>query len=82
MAKTQADLTNNLTKTYTRCGKKHLGTVIKLELNSRTNHYATPGTVPECESQGLFPFGKTCAYRALCYDQYDSPNEISKEKQS
>ncbi len=71
--------TNNATrnakkqKDYTceRCGKEHLGTFIYLELNNRTNHFATPGRVPEGESQGLFPFGKTCAYRALGHERFD-----------
>ena len=58
-------------RTCERCGKKHLGTFVWLELNNRTGHYATPGRVPEGESQGLFAFGKTCAYRALGHERLD-----------
>lgn len=62
----------------TRCGRKELGTVVYLELNNRTNHYATPGRVPADESQGLFPFGKTCAHRALAWERLDDHRATAK----
>jgi hypothetical protein len=36
-----------------------------LELNFTNNLYYLPGVVPAKESQGSFPFGKTCAKRQL-----------------
>jgi len=57
--------------TCTRCGKKHLSEFVYLELNNRTNHYATPGRVPPPDSQGLLRFGKTCARRALAHERME-----------
>ena len=48
-----------------RCGKKHLGTFVWLELDSVTLLYAMPGTITAADSQGLFPFGVSCAHRVL-----------------
>ncbi len=50
--------------TCQRCGKKHLELFVWLELNCLTGRYQAPGTVPQRESQGLFPFGATCAKKA------------------
>ena len=36
-----------------------------LELNQRTGLYQKPGTVPQAESQGSFPFGASCAASVL-----------------
>lgn len=58
--------------TCTRCGKRHLSEFIFLELNAITGHFATPGTIPPSESQGLFRFGKTCAHRALAHERLDA----------
>ncbi len=38
-----------------------LGDIVWLELNNRTGKYYRDGDVSEEESQGLFPFGRTCA---------------------
>jgi hypothetical protein len=54
-----------LDTTCERCGKKHLGEFVFLELNQITGRYAAPGTVPAPESQGLFRFGRACARRVL-----------------
>jgi hypothetical protein len=53
------------TKPCERCGKHHLSTVVWLELNTVTGLYSQPGTVPAEASQGVFPFGPTCAARVL-----------------
>lgn len=52
-------------QTCERCGKKHLGKFVYLELNQRTGRYYQPGEVPPAESQGLFPFGRACAVNQL-----------------
>lgn len=52
-----------------RCGKKHLGSFVWLELNNRTNQFNTIGSVPPADSQGLFPFGKACAKTQLREEQ-------------
>lgn len=44
-----------------RCGKRHIGEFVWLELNSHTGQYGTPGSVPANQSQGLFRFGRACA---------------------
>lgn len=36
-----------------------------LELNNVTNRYHPEGVVPEDDSQGMFPFGTTCARKVL-----------------
>lgn len=48
----------------TRCGEQLTGRIAWLELNNLTNLFCIPGTVDEQESQGLFPFGYTCAKQA------------------
>jgi hypothetical protein len=55
-----------------RCGKKHLAEFVWLELNAVTGRYGEPGSVPPNESQGLFPFGATCARR-----ETSSPRGVS-----
>lgn len=54
-------------RTCERCGKKHLDEFVFLELNNKTNRFAVPGSIPDGDSQGLFPFGKQCAYQALAH---------------
>ena len=51
--------------TCERCGKKHLGAFVWLELNACTGRYHKPGEVPQAESQGLFRFGPACANAVL-----------------
>lgn len=43
--------------------KQHLKreTCVWLELNCTTGVYSEVGSVPELESQGCYPFGRTCA---------------------
>jgi hypothetical protein len=41
------------------------GREMMLELDQRTNTYHNTGGVPEEDSQGWFPFGKTCAQKKL-----------------
>jgi hypothetical protein len=53
------------TATCQRCGKRHITGWVYLELNSRTNTWHRPGSVPPEESQGLFRFGIACARTAL-----------------
>jgi hypothetical protein len=52
-------------RTCARCGKRHLGAFVWLELNTVTGTYHEPGTVPPEQSQGLFPFGGQCAKQAI-----------------
>ena len=57
-------------RTCERCGKRHLGEFVYLELNQRTGRYYLPGYVPEVHSQGLFPFGRTCARNQLKHTEF------------
>lgn len=44
-----------------RCGEMlYQENTIWLEFNAATNTYHKPGTVPEEQSQGIFPFGRGC----------------------
>jgi hypothetical protein len=52
-------------RTCERCGKKHLGQFVWLELDSISGKYHHPGDVPQDRSQGLFAFGTQCAKRAV-----------------
>lgn len=52
-------------RTCQRCGKRHLGEFMWLELDSSTGIYHEPGTVAPERSQGLFPFGAQCARKAI-----------------
>lgn len=63
-------MTHKPLRTCERCGKQHLGAFVWLELNKSTGRYHLPGTVLAVDSQGLFPFGRTCARREL-----DRPSE-------
>lgn len=47
-----------------RCGKE-LSTVVWLELSTLTGRYYEPGQIADSSSQGLFPFGATCAREEL-----------------
>ncbi len=49
-----------------RCGERLAeGSRELLELNASTAAYGVPGSVPPQLSQGLFPFGASCARRGL-----------------
>lgn len=51
---------------YCTCCKKRLtGLPRWLELDQRTGKYHPAGTVPQEHSQGGFPFGPSCAHRAI-----------------
>lgn len=47
-----------------RCGKE-LSAVVWLELSVLTGLYYEPGQIADSNSQGLFPFGATCAREEL-----------------
>jgi len=47
-----------------RCGKA-LSAVVWLELSTLTGRYYPPGLIADSSSQGLFPFGATCAEEEL-----------------
>lgn len=49
----------------TCCGKTLRGKVAYLELDQRTGRYHDCGDIPVEQSQGWFPFGKTCAQHEL-----------------
>ena len=49
-------------ETCERCHKPvEKAKAVFFELNSSTNEYCKPGTVPEDDSQGCFAFGPDCA---------------------
>lgn len=50
----------------TCCGKRlKESNKVWLEMDRTTGTYHKPGTVPAEKSQGEFPFGKTCAKKAV-----------------
>lgn len=49
----------------TCCGRALKTKFAWLELDQRTDTYHDLGGVPEDKSQGWFPFGMTCAKRAI-----------------
>jgi hypothetical protein len=49
----------------TCCGRPLKGKVAWLELDQRTDTYHDLGDVPTNVSQGWFPFGVTCARKAI-----------------
>lgn len=57
-------------RTCERCGKKHLGEVVYLELDQRTGRYYLLGYVPDGYSQGAFPFGRRCAVKELQHTEF------------
>lgn len=52
-------------RTCERCGRKHLGEFVWLELDSVSGDYHEPGEVAPERSQGLFSFGKYCSVKTL-----------------
>lgn len=58
-------MTNDKQKRCERCGKKHIGAFVWLELDSVSGTYHRPGVVPPERSQGLFTFGFRCARQVL-----------------
>lgn len=68
-----------------RCGELlKADRVVWLELSWRTNQYAQPGILDDTESQGLWPFGASCAKAALdeglTFDHLRQPRHTARAK--
>lgn len=72
---------NQQDQSCTNCDRPIGAGVVWLELNTRTLGWHTPGSVPEDESQGCFPFGPDCARAALERTEsgHEGPIEVQKE---
>ncbi len=60
------DISGHQSERYCTCCERRIkGKVAWLELDQRTDTYHDRGDVPPEKSQGWFPFGLTCARKAL-----------------
>lgn len=59
------DETNSDYSVCHRCGKGITTTPVYRELKLGTDLWFIPGQLDSKDSQGVFPFGKNCAYRVL-----------------
>lgn len=56
-------------RTCERCKRKHVSGWVYLELDTIDNTWHQPGDVPPERSQGLFPFGASCAKTQLSFQE-------------